>query len=59
MRRVAALIDPADVIGLIGLGLLAYASWLFDTRLPPLVVGVALILLSIAYARRITEDRTE
>lgn len=51
MRRIAALIDPPDVIGAIGLILLAVGSAQFDPRLPLVIVGIALLLVAVAYAR--------
>jgi hypothetical protein len=50
MRRIARYFGPADVIGIIGLLLLAYGASLFDPRLPVLVIGAALILVAVAYA---------
>lgn len=50
MRRIARLFGPADVIGIIGLLLLAYGASLFDPRLPVLVIGAALVLVAVAYS---------
>lgn len=51
MRRIAALIDPPDVIGVVGLILLAVGAHAFDPRLPLVIVGLALLLVAVAYAR--------
>ena len=50
MHRIARFFGPADVIGIIGLLVLAYGSSLFDPRLPLLVIGAALVLVAVAYS---------
>lgn len=50
MRRIARFFGPADVIGIIGLMVLAYGASLFDPRLPLLVIGAALVLVAVAYS---------
>lgn len=50
MRRIARFFGPADVIGIIGLAVLAYGAGLFDPRLPLLVIGAALVLVAVAYS---------
>lgn len=50
-RRIAALIDVADVVGLIGLAALAYGVSLFDPRGVPIFIGAFLLLLAIARAQ--------
>lgn len=50
MRRIARFFGPADVIGIIGLLILAYGASLFDSRLPVLVIGAALVLVAVAYS---------
>lgn len=45
------MISVADVLGVIGVGGLAYTAFLFDPRLPFAVVSLALIIVAVAYAR--------
>ena len=52
VRRIAALIDIADVLGVIGLAVIAYGAYLIDSRLPFFVVGAALLLVAVSLASR-------
>jgi hypothetical protein len=51
MRRVAELISVADVLGIMGLGGLAYTASTFDVRYGFAVISIALILVAVAYSR--------
>lgn len=52
VRRVARLIDPTDVLGVIGFALIAYGAGLYDPRLPFLIAGLGLFVLALARAWR-------
>lgn len=51
MRQIARLVNVTDLIGLIGLIIVAFAAGQYDPRATWLVVGVALILLALARAQ--------
>lgn len=55
MRRIADLIDTADALGLLGLLVLSFGVAQFDPRWVPIVIGVALLLIAVAYARQPAE----
>jgi hypothetical protein len=50
-RRIATMIDVADVVGLAGLALLAYGVSLFDPRGVFLLLGAFLVVLAVARAQ--------
>lgn len=50
MRRIAALIDPPDIIGILGLVILVVFVAQYDWRLAGIVVGLAFLLVGWVYA---------
>ena len=51
MRRIVEVIDFPDLAGLAGLLILAIAAGLFDPRFSLVVIGSALLVIAMAYAR--------